>query len=266
MTIFMAALASGRTSCILVNMFTTNNPSSNPPEGRPPGRRRRGRPRGASPRSAATRASLYETAVALFAEHGYEATTLREIAAKADVSPALLYRYFPSKRSVVLELYDELSAEFQQRAREQPSGKWRERFAFTLRTSLETLRPHRGTLVALVPAMVGGRDEGLFAPAAAFSRDRVQAAFVAAVVGAKDAPKGDDAASLGRALDLVHLGVLLWWLLDKSDEQRATKRLLGVVEGVLPAFALAFRLRVVRGLVRDLDALAREAFHGEAAA
>jgi AcrR family transcriptional regulator len=211
------------------------------------------------------RQTLYRVATGLFATRGYEETTLREIAAEAGVSPGLLYRYFPSKRAVVLALYDELSREFEERARHLPAGRWRDRFAFVLETSLGVLRSHRGTLVALVPTLVGGRDESLFAPATAASRDRVQGAFVAAVTGASDAPRGADAEALGRALDLAHLSVLLFWLLDRSAGQRATVGLAAVIRRVLPAFAAAFRLRVVRGFVRDLDALAREAFYGTAA-
>jgi len=245
-------------------MFTKN--AREPQDGSSrPAPRGRGRPRGATAKSAETREALYRVAVGLFASQGYEQTTLRAIADRAGVSPGLLYRYFPSKRAVVLALYDELSAEFQERARAMPRGRWRDRFAFALETSLEVLGPHRGTLVALVPVLVGGADAGLFAPATAFSRERVQSAFVEAVTGAGDAPRGGGAAALGRALDLVHLAVLLLWLLDRSEGQRATARLVAVVRRALPAFALAYRMRVLRDLVRDLDEVARQAFYGRAA-
>lgn len=244
----------------MMNMFTKNDDGS---QGRS-ARRGRGRPSGATPQGEETRRTLYRIATAAFAARGYEETTLREIAAEAGVSPGLLYRYFPSKRAVVLSLYDELSREFEERARHLPDGLWRDRFVVVLETSLEVLGPHRGTLAALVPVLVGGRDENLFAPATAFSRTRVQSAFVQAVAGATDAPRGTDAEALGRALDLVHLCVLLFWLLDRSAGQRATERLVGVIRRVLPAFAVAFRLRVVRGFVRDVDGLAREALYGPA--
>jgi AcrR family transcriptional regulator len=244
----------------MVNMFTENEPSLQ--EGSGP--RRRGRPKGATPQSVETRRLLYGTATRLFAQRGYEATTLREIAKAADVSPALLYRYFPSKRAVVLELYDELSVLFVERAASMPSGKWRDRFAFALKGSLDVLGPHRDTLVALVPVLVGGRDDGLFAPATAFSRERVQAAFVRTVAGAKDAPRGDDAAALGRVLYLLHLGVLLWWLLDRSEGGRSTARLVALIERALPPLSLALRLSSVRGLVRDLDALSQDGLLGAA--
>ena len=44
-----------------------------------------------------TRAAILDAAQKLFAEHGHERTTVREIAAKASVDPALVIRYFGSK-------------------------------------------------------------------------------------------------------------------------------------------------------------------------
>jgi AcrR family transcriptional regulator len=251
---------------ILVAMFTETSAGASSSGNEPAPRRGPGRPRGPTKQSAETRGTLYRVAISLFAAEGYENTTLRQIAAKAGVSPALLYRYFPSKRAVVLALYDELSNEFRRRAQAMPAGKWRDRYVFALETSLDVLAPHRDTLVALVPILVGGRDEGLFAPATEFSRSRVQSAFVEAVTGASDAPKRPDAEALGRALDLIHLAILLLWLLDRSAGQRATARFVAVVKRTMPAFALAYRLRVLRSLVHDLDAIARESLYGKSAA
>jgi len=238
-------------------MFTNNKGG----DARPPRRRRPGRPEGESAKGAETRAALYRTAVTLFAEQGFEATTLRQIAERAGVSPALVYRYFPSKRALVLALYDVLSLEFAERARALPAGRWRERFLFALRTSLAVLRPHRSTLVALVPVLVGG-EESLFAPATAFSRERVEHAFVEAATGASDAPRGALAPALGRVLYLVHLALVLWWLLDRSAGQRATAALVAVTARALPSFALTLKLPPVRSLVVDFDAAAQQALTG----
>src|SRR5580704_8519356 len=79
-------------------------------------RRRRGRPPGRTKEGEATRRRLYTLSVRMIATRGYEATTLRDIAKRAGVSPGLLYRYFPSKRAVVLALYDDLSTEYAVRA------------------------------------------------------------------------------------------------------------------------------------------------------
>src|SRR5512143_2278682 len=126
-------------------------------------RRRRGRPRGTTEQGVAARQQLYKTAIQLIASRGYEATTLRDIAKKAKVSVGLLYRYFPSKRAVVLALYDELSAEYAARASKMAPGPWRERFVFALKASLEVLGRQRDILAVLVPVLVGDVHEGLFA-------------------------------------------------------------------------------------------------------
>jgi AcrR family transcriptional regulator len=229
-------------------MFTKNSKSAK--RGRPPGRTVEGE---------ATRHRLYETAIRLIGEQGYEATTLRDVAKRAGVSAGLLYRYFPSKRSVVLALYDELSDAFAKEATGMPAGKWRDRFLYALETSLRTLGPHRVTLRALAPVMVGDADEGVFAQSTSFSRARVQAVFRTAVVDAIDAPTGKLAEALGRLLYLIHLGVILWWLLDKSPGQHATQGLLALWKRVLPSASLALRLPVVRGAVQTADMLFGEA-------
>ncbi|MBF6176436.1 TetR family transcriptional regulator [Nocardia blacklockiae] len=50
--------------------------------------------------AAATRAALLTAAQELFAERGYERATVRDIAARAGVNQALLFRYFGSKEEL----------------------------------------------------------------------------------------------------------------------------------------------------------------------
>jgi len=229
-------------------------------------RRGRGRPPGRTDQGDAARLRLYNTAIELIAERGYEATTLRDVANRAGVSVGLLYRYFPSKGAVVLSLYDQLSAEYATRAEGMGTGKWRDRFLFALTTSLQVLHPHRSTLAALVRVLVGDIQEGLFAPATTFSRQRVQRVFHEAVVGASDAPRPEVTAALARLLYLVHLAIILWWLLDKSPRQRATTALVALLKGALPASTLTLRFPRVRAFVVAGDKLFREALFDDEAA
>ncbi|MBV8462543.1 MAG: TetR/AcrR family transcriptional regulator [Acidimicrobiales bacterium] len=54
----------------------------------------------------ARRRQLFATALRLFAERGYSATTMDDIAEAAGVTKPLLYQHFDSKRALYLELMD----------------------------------------------------------------------------------------------------------------------------------------------------------------
>jgi AcrR family transcriptional regulator len=53
-----------------------------------------------------TRETIVRVAVELFAERGYQATTLVEIADAAEIAPSTLHTYFPSKADIVFALFD----------------------------------------------------------------------------------------------------------------------------------------------------------------
>lgn len=50
-----------------------------------------------SSKSDRTRAQILAAAQALFAEHGYDNTTIRDVAARAKIDPAMVMRYFHNK-------------------------------------------------------------------------------------------------------------------------------------------------------------------------
>jgi AcrR family transcriptional regulator len=71
-------------------------------------------------KKARTRASLREHALRLFREQGYQATTVEQIAAAAEVSPSTFFRYFPTKEDVVLQ--DDMDIRMAEAVERQPAG------------------------------------------------------------------------------------------------------------------------------------------------
>jgi AcrR family transcriptional regulator len=77
-----------------------------------------------------TREAIHRAAMRLFAERGFEATTIADIAAAADIAPRTFFAYFPSKEEAVFPKYEVALAEFDRVMRERPTGT----------TALEALR------------------------------------------------------------------------------------------------------------------------------
>ncbi len=71
-----------------------------------PGRRER--------RKSATRAALIEAAYELFAADGFGATTMDDIAERADVSRRTAFRYFPTKEALIFPERDSRLTAFEQ--------------------------------------------------------------------------------------------------------------------------------------------------------
>ncbi len=58
-----------------------------------------------------TRARIQQIAVELFTEHGYEGTSLREIAERLGVTKAALYYHFKSKEDIIQSLVEDYQAQ-----------------------------------------------------------------------------------------------------------------------------------------------------------
>jgi len=71
-----------------------------------------------------SRRAIEDAAWELFAETGYEETSINDIAERADVAPRTFFRYFPTKEAVLYPQFDELLQsvrdEFRRRPHDEP--------------------------------------------------------------------------------------------------------------------------------------------------
>lgn len=82
-----------------------------------------------------TRTAIRDATYALIKEQGYDATTIEQIAERAEVSPSTVFRYFPTKEDIVLtDEYDPiLLAELRKRPADEP---WLESLRYVMKLAI----------------------------------------------------------------------------------------------------------------------------------
>lgn len=97
------------------------------------------------PRRGNTRQRIQDVALELFAEQGYEKTSLREISEKLDVTKAALYYHFKTKEDILVGIFEDLNRPVEDLiawGREQPH---------TLETKKEILARYSEALTTAAP-------------------------------------------------------------------------------------------------------------------
>jgi AcrR family transcriptional regulator len=92
-----------------------------------------------------TRQRIQDVALELFAEQGYEKTSLREIAEQLDVTKAALYYHFKTKEEILVSIFEDLS---------QPIVElidWGKQQPQSLETKQEMIRRYSETLAGASP-------------------------------------------------------------------------------------------------------------------
>jgi AcrR family transcriptional regulator len=209
-----------------------------------------------TPKGHATRARIVDAALRLFAERGYEAATMRDIAEAADCSLGLAYRYFSGKDALVLELYRRLADELADGVASQPPGPLADRFGHAMQALLTRMAPYRPALGALFGAALRPRaTTSIFGAGAAGVRDHSWRAHRALVLEASERRLKGLADDLATILYGLQLGLVLFWLQDESANDARTADLLRLMCDVLRLAPTVLRLPAAVGLVRRLAGL-----------
>jgi AcrR family transcriptional regulator len=189
-----------------------------------------------TPRAEDTRRKIYEAAMELFREKGFEQTTMRDIAAKAGVALGGAYYYFSSKDAIVLAFYTEMQESSNAPVVAALSGqkKLKDRIRCVIDKRIALLEPNRKFCSALFRHAPDGAD-----PLSPFS-DETRVIRDAAIEHMRLAMEGGDVKipsdlkpRLPYLLWLYQMALIMFWLYDRSPNQERTRKLLDKSLGLL---------------------------------
>lgn len=220
----------------------------------------------ASPASSAkgehTRELIVDTALRLFRERGYEATTMRAIAAEAGVSVGNAYYYFPSKQHLVQAYYDASQERHAAAARpvlDRERG-FEARLHGVLRARLDTMQDEKGFAVGFFRHAADPRSPlSPFSAESAPARELSTSLYAEAVAGAEGLRLTPELrAALPDLLWLYQMGVVLFWVHDSSPGSAKTYLLADRTVPLVARLVRLARYRLLQRVVADVLTLVRD--------
>lgn len=176
-------------------------------------------------RSEITRESLFQAALKLFARDGFEKTTMRAIAAKAEVAPGASYYYYSSKESLIQEFYNRLHQDHINALDDflKTEKNFEKRLHRTVTSKMELAEPYKDMSRALY--RVAANPESEMSPFSKTSQTlRLESlAIFEDVVKNSDARFHEDfVGMLPKYLWFYQMGIILYWIYDSSKNSKKT--------------------------------------------
>jgi AcrR family transcriptional regulator len=180
-------------------------------------------------KSEETRSLILETALELFAERGYEETTMRAIAEEAGVALGNAYYYFRSKEHLIQAFYDRLHELHRETCVPilQREHTLKGRLLAVMRQILANMEPyHQFAGVLFRTAANPHSPLNPFSPESEVVRKESIAWYAEVLQGMKTKIPADLARELPTLLWLYQMGIVLFWIHDQSAKQVKTWRLM----------------------------------------
>ena len=194
----------------------------------------------------------------LFRTKGFEGTTMRGIADAAGVSLGSAYYYFAGKEHLIQAFYAQMQEVHLAAARDvlDKETDFASRLRGVLDEWVRVAEPyHEFAGTFFKNAAEPSSPLSPFSAESADAREASIAIFAEVLAGSDLKVAASLRPRLPELLWLLHMGVVLFWVHDRSDGQ---KRTLALVAGVVPLVDKLGRLSrvpVVRGVVNDLVGL-----------
>jgi AcrR family transcriptional regulator len=220
------------------------------------------RPEAPAPKGERTRQLIVDTALQLFRERGYEATTMRAIATAAGVSVGNAYYYFPSKQHLVQAYYDHSQALHVDASRPvlDRETSFEARLRGVLLTRVDTMQSEKAFAVDLFRYAADPTSPlSPFSVESTPAREASMALYVEAVAGAQDLKIPSELRdALPELLWLYQMGVVLYWVHDTSRDAKNTYALAERTVPLVVKLVNLARYRLLKGLMSDLLELVRD--------
>ena len=180
-------------------------------------------------KATATGGKILDAALELFRTRGFDATTMREIAAKAGVATGAAYYYFPSKDALVMAFYQRTFDGMQPKIRKvlETPGSLEARMRALFRVKIEHFGPNRAVLRGTLRY---GADPSH--PVSPFSKQtkklrEMEISWFRRIFKESGLRVPQELeARMPEVLWLLHSGVIFFWIADDSPRQINTRRLI----------------------------------------
>lgn len=212
-------------------------------------------------KSEQTRAVIVETALRLFRERGYEATTMRAIATNAGVSVGNAYYYFSSKEELIQAYYDRLQEDHNAACRAvlDRERDFTARLLGVLRARIDTMVPYHafaGKFFKLAAEPTSPLNP--FSAESGTARAAAVELYREVVNGSTLKLDREFQSELPELLWLYSMGIVLYWVHDGSPGCRKTYLLVERTVPLVNRMVTMSRLPGFRSVSRQLVDIIRE--------
>jgi AcrR family transcriptional regulator len=207
-----------------------------------------------------TQRHIFDCALELFREKGFDATTMQDVASRADVAKSAAYYYFPSKEAIIQAYYEVVQTEQERLCAEvfDKSKDLKTRLAAAMHSKFSLAKNDR-RLLGVVFRYTGEPEHPLSCLGRGTTEIRRRATAVFRQAIAVERLPKDLEQLLPLALWSLQMGLLVMFLYDTSAEQTRTRKLAdGSLALTLKLITLA-KLPVLKPVRTKVLALLREA-------
>jgi AcrR family transcriptional regulator len=223
------------------------------------------KPAGGTAKAGETRNRILSAALNLFRDRGFDETSMREIAAAANVAIGAAYYYFDSKEALVMAFYHQANDAMQDTIESALARKTdlKSRLRAVIDVKFEYFRPNRKFLGALLRhAADPGHPLSPFSQETGDIRERDMQHFSVALEGSNLRIPDDLRPYLPKLLWLYQMGLILFWVYDRSPGEARTEKLveksLAIVASLLKLSKSPFLRPVRKTAIELLQAVSYE--------